>query len=136
MLVIGRAASRAEFEAFWGSMAPEVIYLNGVDIAGDPGFPMINGSERFRIVRPDGTATATLPDGGTPSGKAYQRQSTLTADFIARDNPESQATPGAFDGATAGDGRLVVTEFSDAPGAGNFVFEFVELLWDAPPGST
>jgi endonuclease/exonuclease/phosphatase family metal-dependent hydrolase len=136
LLVIGRGASRAEFEQFWGALDPEVVYLNGIDVAGDPGFPMINGGERFRLVDAAGVTTEALPDTATPNGKAYQRLSTAGTDFEAQDDARNEASPGAFDGETVGDGRLVVTEFSDAPGSGNFVFEFIELFWDsAGPGS-
>ncbi len=137
LLVVGRAASRAEFEAFWGPLDPEVVYLNGLSLAGEPGFPIVNGGERYRLVDAAGAAVdpaaGTLPAGATPSGRAYVRDATDGTGFTALDDPVRSASPGRFEGVAAGTGRLVITEFADAPGSGSFIFEFVELMLDATP---
>ncbi len=137
LVVVGRAASRAEFEAFWGGLGPDVVYLNGLELAGEPGFPIVNGGERFRLVDAAGAAVdpaaGTLPAAATPSGRAYTRDATDGPGFTARTDPVRAASPGRYEGSAAGTGRLVITEFSDAPGSGSFIFEFVELLFDAAP---
>ncbi|MEM7351014.1 MAG: endonuclease/exonuclease/phosphatase family protein [Acidobacteriota bacterium] len=134
-VVIGRGVDRAEFEAFWGQLAPNVIYLNGSELAGEPGFPLINGDESYRLIDAEGTAVdppgGTLPTGATPRGNAYERQATDDATFTALADPIRDATPGRYPGRVAGSGRLLITEFSDAPGGGSFIFEFIELFYDA-----
>ncbi len=136
-LVIGRAASRAEFEAFWGRLGDNVTYLDGSSLVGDPGFPLINGGERYRLLDAAGVqvdpAAGTLPAGAASRGHAYEREATDRETFSARDDPMLDATPGRYPGTAAGTGDLVITEFSDAPGAGSFVFEFVEIFYDSAP---
>ncbi len=137
LLVVGRAASRAEFEAFWGALGPDVVYVNGLELAGEPGFPIINGGESFRLVDAGGASVdppaGTLPSGSTPSGRAYVRDATDGTSFTSLADSVRTASPGRFEGVAAGTGRPVITEFADAPGSGSFIFEFVELLFDAAP---
>ena len=136
ILVIGRAVDRAEFEAFWGALAPEVVYLNGTQQVGEPGFPVINGGEGYRLV--DGFGTGVDPSVGTvpgsldTRGRSLERLSTGSSQFAANDDPIREATPGHYEGVLDGTGQVVITEISDAPGSGSFIFEFVELLYDAP----
>ncbi len=135
LLVVGRDASREAFETFWGALGPGVVYLDGRELAGDPGFPIVNGDERYRLLdaggQPVDPAGTRVPPAGVARGRNYQRDSTAADAFAEGD--ELAATPGRFDGARAGTGRLVITEVSDAR---QFEFEFVELLFDAapPPG--
>ena len=130
LLVVGRAASRAEFEEFWGPLDPGVAYLDGESLAGPVGFPVLNGGETFRLF--DAAGTATDPPAGrwppAPLVKrtSVERRSTGAADAAERD--ELAATPGRYAGERTGTGRVVLTEASDAR---EFRFEFVELLFDA-----
>jgi len=136
LVVIGRAVEREEFEAFWGALPPAVLYLNGEALAGNPGFPVINGRERYRLQDSEGgamdPAAGQLPLSSTAKGKAYQRASTNGTAFEERNNPRQEATPGRYGGTSAGTGKAVITEISDATGPGGFPFEFVELYFDAP----
>ncbi|HSR66503.1 MAG TPA: endonuclease/exonuclease/phosphatase family protein [Acidobacteriota bacterium] len=131
ILVIGRKASRQEFESYWGPLPSGVVYLNGHEVGGGDGFPLINGDERFRLLDEQGDPVGGfVPSGATPANHSFQLQSTDGTDFDRFSNPAGDATPGRYVGSRAGTGRLVITEFSDALGAGNWVFEFVELFYD------
>ncbi|HSR51145.1 MAG TPA: endonuclease/exonuclease/phosphatase family protein [Acidobacteriota bacterium] len=133
IVVIGRKSSREEFEAFWGPLPSQAVYFNGHELAGGDGFPIINGSERFRLVGRDGQPLSDfLPSDSTPARHTYQRRSTADPAFDRLPNPRSSATPGRYDGQRTGTGTLLVSEFSDAPGSGNWIFEFIELLYDTP----
>ncbi len=137
LLVIGRASGRAEFEAFWGTMPSDVLYLNGGALAGDPGFPVINGGEAYRLLDAQGGTVdprqGRLPAGGTVRGHAYHRSATDGATFETITAPRLEATPGRYSGNATGTGRAVITEISDATGPGGFVFEFIEIYFDAGP---
>lgn len=119
LVVIGRNASRAQFEAYWGLLGDDVVYFN----AGDE-FPAINGAETFTL-RDDGGAVV---DGPTP---AIEEGDTVRRDDLAAVGSwtvegEGNADPGVAhpDPGAAG---VFLTEASDATGSGNFVYEFVEL---------
>jgi endonuclease/exonuclease/phosphatase family metal-dependent hydrolase len=134
-LIVGRAADRAEFEAFWGALDPAVVYLNGTGLVGEPGFPVINGGEGYRLLDAEGSAvdpaTGLLPIDQDTRGRALEREATDRAELTSWDDPIRDATPGAYGGEVRGTGRLVITEIADAPGSGSFIFEFVELFYDA-----
>lgn len=138
VLVVGRAASRAEFEGFWGQLPAGAVYVNGKDLAGEPGFPVINGGERYALLDPDGElvdpASGFVPAGATDRGRAYQRTSTAAETFTTRTDPRQEASPGRFEGTLAATGRPILSEISDAPGQGAFVFEFVEVVYDGESG--
>lgn len=118
-VVVGRNASRAQFEAYWGLLGDDVVYLD----AGDE-FPAINGDETFTL-RDDGGAVV---DGPTP---AIQAGDTVRRDDLAEAGTWTVADE---DGADPGSGHpdpgapgVFLTEASDATGSGNFAYEFVEL---------
>lgn len=127
-LVIGRDATKAAFEGFWGPLPAGVVYLNSAGL-----LPQINGSETYDLYN----ASNTLVDGrtiamGSSGGSSVQRRDPcLAANLSSSWNvvASSSGTPGS--GAAAGCAKgVVINEFSDALGTGNFVYEFVELHYD------
>jgi hypothetical protein len=134
-LVVGRSATRTQFEAFWGrTLGANVVYLDG----GDQ-WPNVNGSETYLLKDADGTAvdgpTVAMTSGG---GDDFQRRPGLAASdagswVTASASPVSNATPGSGQAAAPSPVGVYVSEFSDANGSGNFVYEFVELHFDRLP---
>lgn len=127
-LVIGRDADRASFESYWGvTLGDDVVYLNAE--AGNAGVPIINGGERWAVVSPVGTAV----DGTTIAGGQNHSYRRLSGGSAGDLNSWSEA---AADEAAPGQGTLpssgvglVVSQWSDAPGSGAYVYEFVELYY-------
>lgn len=128
VLVIGRDASRAQFEGFWDrSLADNAVYLNFATATA--GVPIINGDEKWAIVDDDGDVV----DGPTIVGvkdRSYQRTSAGAASSANSwlERPAQDATPGEVDLPASGVG-LVISEWSDAIGNGAFAFEFIELYY-------
>ena len=126
LIVIGRSATKSEFEGFWGPLPNTVLYLNGN--AGTSGVPIINGDETWALLDQNGGVV----DGPTivgASGKCYQRTDAGSAGTASHWSvqADSQATPGSTSlGAGSG---LKISEWSDASGNGNFKFEFIELSY-------
>jgi beta-lactamase superfamily II metal-dependent hydrolase len=125
-VIVGRNATKAAFEAFWGVTLPVgAVYINSADT-----LPVINGSENYTLYNAAGTkidgATISMSSSG---GQSLQRKDPcLAANLSSSWNilASSAGTPGS--GATAGCVKgMVINEFSDALGTGNFVYEFVEL---------
>jgi len=125
-VVIGRDATKAAFQTFWGvTLNSNVVYLT---TAG--AFPQINGSENYTLKN----ASGTVIDGPTISeasgaNQDLQRIDPCTAANIASNwtvSVTTAATPGSGAGAGCAKG-VVINEFSDAAGTGNFIYEFVEL---------
>ena len=125
-VVIGRDATKAAFQTFWGvTLASNVIYLT---TAG--AFPQINGSENYTLKN----AAGTVIDGATISMASGANQSLRRIDPCTAANIASNWTIGATTTANPGTGAgagcakgVVINEFSDAAGSGNFIYEFVEL---------
>jgi len=128
-LVVGRKASQAAFEAFWGrSLGAGTLYLDSEDK-----FPVINGGETFRLEDVAG-ATIESPTIAAVAGSDHRRRPGRApgdaASWIVQQASQATATPGVgepLDGAHPG---VYVSEFSDAAGTGNFVYEFVEVRFD------
>ncbi len=125
-VVIGRDATKAAFQTFWGvTLGANVVYLT---TAG--AFPQINGSENYTLKNGSGTVI----DGPTISeasgaNQDLQRIDPCTAANITsnwRVGATTLANPGSGAGAGCAKG-VVINEFSDAAGSGNFIYEFVEL---------
>ncbi|MBN1476562.1 endonuclease/exonuclease/phosphatase family protein [Candidatus Sumerlaeota bacterium] len=133
-LIVGRDASRAAFESFWGvTLGSDVVYISGMDVIGGNGFPVINGDEQFLLLD-DGGLPLDPPSGHLPTSpiadeSSYQRSATDGTAFTQL--PEASANPGAFTGIVAETGEVVITEIGDAAGTGNYVYSFVELYHDA-----
>jgi beta-lactamase superfamily II metal-dependent hydrolase len=128
-VVIGRDATKAAFQTFWGITLPaNAVYINSAGA-----FPVINGSETYTLQN----ASGTVVDGATiamdaAAGKSLQRKDPCRAAGSAsswNDLVWSSATPGSGAGAGCAKG-MVINEFSDALGTGNYVYEFVELHYD------
>lgn len=124
-LVIGRDASKAAFETFWGVTLPaSAVYLNS---AG--GMPVINGDEHYTL-RNAASAVVDGPSASQPAGAARTVQRADPCGTTWNTLVESSANPGS--GAGAGcSGGVKLNEHSDASGSGNFIYEFVELHNDS-----
>jgi len=127
-LIVARDATKSAFETFWrgGSPLPSnVVYVSSAGV-----LPLINGSEDYTLAN----AAGTTIDGPTiamsaSAGNTVQRKdpclaANLTSSWTV--SASSNATPGTGAGAGCAKG-MVINEFSDAAGTGNFVYEFVEL---------
>ena len=127
-LVVGRDASKAAFEGFWGPLPANAVYLNS---AGT--LPQINGSETYDLynasnVKVDGPTIAM----GSSGGSSVRRNDPCQAANLSGSwtvAASSTGTPGSGAGAGCSKG-VVINEFSDALGTGNFIYEFVELHYD------
>ena len=127
-VVIGRNASKAQFQSFWGTLPANAVYLNSGDV-----LPLINGSENYTLKNAGGTTidgpTISQPSAALKSIKRVDpclpagQASSWTVLDAATGNPGS----GAAAGCAAG---VRINEFSDANGSGNFIYEFVELHFD------
>ena len=107
---------------------PNVVFING-----DNNFHSINGDETFELYDDNGI----IVDGQTGQPMiAYHTIQRLhtTYDPTQLDtwsvNSDSFATPGS---GAVGDGTagLIINEYSDASGTGNWRYEYVELYYDA-----
>jgi Lamin Tail Domain len=127
-LVVARSATKSAFETFWRGGTPlpaNVVYVNSAGV-----LPVINGDETYTLFNAAGTrvdgATIAVPAG---AGSTVQRKDPCLAAGTSSSwtiTASSNATPGSGAGAGCAKG-VVINEFSDAAGTGNFVFEFIEL---------
>ena len=126
-VIVGRNASEASFESFWGvTLATNVVYINAAN-----NFPKIDGGERF-VLRNAGGAGI---DGPTPASidplnRSIQRKSAVSSGTLSSSwyvVTSSAATPGTG-GAGTNSSKLVINEYTDT---GSFSYEFVELFYDA-----
>lgn len=127
-LVIARDADRAAFEAYWGvSLDERVIFLNAQ--AGNSGVPIVNGGERWALVSPLGTDVDGVTIEGA-QGAAYRRVSPSGPGSPAswQEADATLAVPGHTMLPSSGVG-LAIAQWSDAPGSGSYVYEFVELYY-------
>ncbi|HYR29068.1 MAG TPA: hypothetical protein VEU30_11425, partial [Thermoanaerobaculia bacterium] len=124
-VVVGRNASKAAFESFWGvTLGPNVVYINSADT-----MPQLNGGETY-----------TLKDASnsTVDGPTYAHDGT-SGDSLERANcgavgssgtwtklASTSGTPGT-NGLTGCALGIYINETSDATGVGNFIYEFVEV---------
>jgi hypothetical protein len=127
-LIVARDATKAAFETFWrgGTALPAgTVYVNAAGA-----FPAINGSETYTLtnaasVTIDGPTIATA----TSANQSLRRKDPCQAAGLAASwnvGATSTATPASGAGVGCAKG-VVINEFSDAAGTGNFVYEFVEL---------
>jgi hypothetical protein len=128
-VVIGRNATKTAFQTFWGvTLAANVIYINAADT-----MPQINGSETYTLQN----ASSTTLDGpsvamSSAGGESLKRLNGCGAASLAGSwsrVASSTGNPGTGAPAACNKG-VYISEFSDALGTGNFVYEFVELYND------
>lgn len=128
-VIIARDCSKTDFENYWKiTLQQDVIFLTG-----DNKFPVINGDETYEIRDDKGT----IVDGPTGQPLVAHHsitriktiaESTLMTSWLV--NPDNSATPGS--GANGcNNAGLVINEYSDTTGKGNWRYEFVELYYDA-----
>jgi len=134
-LVVGRKASRAAFEAYWGrSLGAGVVYVDGLDQ-----FLVINGSETFELrdaagVTVDGPSVAMPAAAGAVLRRVPGMPAQSAAAWVtASASNVGNATPGSGQTAFSSPIGVYVSEFADAVGTGNFVYEFVEICFDRLP---
>jgi beta-lactamase superfamily II metal-dependent hydrolase len=125
-VVVGRNATKAAFEAFWGvTLGSNVVYIDSSD-----SMPIINGDEHYTLKNAGGTTvdgrTVSMP---TSAGRSFRRTNPCASANKSSswtNGADTTANPGS--GAAAGCAKgVVINEFSDASGTGNFVYEFIEL---------
>lgn len=128
-VIIARNATKAQFEAFWGvTLASNVVFIN----SGDR-MPQINGDEHYTLTNASGTKV----DGRTIAMAAAAGESIQRTNGCGSSSKASSWSRGASSGATPGSGApadcgkgVYISEFSDALGTGNFIYEFIELRND------
>ncbi|MEO8034378.1 MAG: hypothetical protein ABI837_08080, partial [Acidobacteriota bacterium] len=125
-VVIGRQATLAQFQTFWGvTLGSNVVYINT-----GGAFPQINGSETYTLKNAAGTVIdgPTIATASGANQDLQRKDPCLAAGTASSWNilATTSANPGS--GAAAGCAKgMVINEFSDAAGSGNFIYEFVEL---------
>jgi hypothetical protein len=128
-VIVGRNATKAQFQTFWGvTLAANVVYLNSVDT-----MPQLNGSETYTLQN----AASTTLDGpsvaaASAGGESLKRLNGCGAASLATSwsrVASSTANPGTGAPAPCNKG-VYISEFSDALGTGNFIYEFVEIYND------
>ena len=128
-VIIGRNATKAQFEAFWGvTLGASVVYLNSVDT-----MPQINGSETYNLRNAsnttiDGITVAMASAGGESLKRTNGCGAAGTSTSWSR-TASSTGNPGSGAPAPCNKGAFI-SEFTDALGTGNFIYEFVELSND------
>ena len=128
-VVVGRNATKAQFESFWGvTLGANVVYVNSGD-----GMPQINGDENYTLYN----AAGTKVDGRTINQPAAAGESIRRLNGCGSSTKASSWVRGASTTGNPGSGApapcnkgVYISEFSDALGTGNFVYEFVEFFND------
>jgi len=114
-LIIGRNATKAAFQTFYGTtLDTNVVYLNGATVA-----PRLNGGETFSLLDPqrvvvDGPSIAE-PAGGlkTFSRKSCAVTAGAAASWVSKTTSTAIATPGTGP-VTSNQGHICITEIADA----------------------
>ncbi len=132
-VIVARNCSKAAFESFWGvTLGTDVVFLSSADSQSTE-VPTVNGSESYSL----SDAFGETQDGPTVAMASSARQSlrriagqpagSLGSWTIGA---SSAADPGSGISEQATGNGVYVSEFSDAAGAGNFIYEFVEVRFD------
>jgi hypothetical protein len=128
-VIVGRNATKAQFQTFWGvTLAANVVYLNAADT-----MPQINGSETYTL-RNASAATLDGPSVAMASagGESLKRLNGCGAANLAASWSRTASTTGnpGTGAAAACNKGVYISEFTDALGTNNFIYEFVELYND------
>ena len=127
-VIVGRNATKAAFETFWGvTLGSNVVYLNSADT-----MPQINGSETYTLKNGATTIDGVTVAMATAGGESLKRLNGCGAANLASSwsrTASSTGNPGTGAPAPCNKG-VFLSEFSDALGTGNFIYEFVELYND------
>ena len=128
-VIRARACTQSDFESFWGvTLGSNVLFFSEGDGTPDTmDFPVINGDETFSLYDNTGAFMDTVAV-IMLSGYTYQRDATDGNTWTQVATSNANPGSGANGGYAAG---VVFTEVSDASGAGNYIYEFVELYNDA-----
>lgn len=133
-LIVARNSDKAAFQTFWNTtLGDSVVFINGLGSGTE--FPLINGAETFSLsnasnVQIDPSGSGDVPeDGLAANNRAYR---VLVNATVFQSAASTTATPGNPEVTSIGLGNLVITEVSDATGSGNFIYEYVEIYYDAP----
>lgn len=137
-LVIGRISSSAAFQTYWGvTFGSNVVYLSGEMAPADSGddWPTINGDETYELrnasgVVVDGVTIAMQAGGGASYARTAGAPAGQSTSWTKAATTVGTPTPGSGQGTSTTKHGVYISEFSDASGSGNFVYEFVELHFD------
>ena len=125
-VIVARNATKAQFESFWGvTLGTNVVYVNSGD-----SMPQINGDENYTL----SNASGNKLDGRTINMAASGGQSIRRLNGCGSPSKASSWTRAASSTGNPGAGApapcnkgVYISEFSDALGTGNFIYEFIEL---------
>ena len=128
-VIIARDSNKVDFENYWGVL----LSSNVIFLTGNNELPAINGDETYELR----DENDIIIDG--PTGQPMVTYHTIerihtTSDPTLSDswniNSDNYATPGngANGNRLAG---LVINEYSDTSGTGNWKYEFIELFYDS-----
>jgi beta-lactamase superfamily II metal-dependent hydrolase len=128
-VVVARNATKAQFESFWGvTLGANVVFINSGDA-----MPQINGDENYTLYNAGGTKV----DGRTINQPAAAGESIRRLNGCGSSTKASSWVRGASSTGNPGSGApapcnkgIYISEFSDAVGTGNFIYEFIEFFND------
>jgi hypothetical protein len=128
-VIISRDSNKVDFENYWGVLLPS----NVIFLTGNNELPTINGDETYEL-RDDNDIIIDGPTGQPMVTYHTVERIHTTADPTLSEswniNPDNFATPGS--GANGnGLAGLVINEYSDTSGTGNWKYEFIELFYDS-----
>lgn len=129
-IVIARNCNKTDFENYWDVNLPS----NVVFLTSNNRFPIINGDETYELrdkagVTLDGlTAQPMIPYHSIQRINTTAMSNSINTWVVL---PSSSATPGGGANSTGGNAGLIINEYSDASGKGNWKYEFIELYYDA-----
>lgn len=123
-VIIARDCSKGDFETFWNVvLGSNVLFINSANT-----LPMINGDESFAVYDSSGnlidSTNTQMPPG---ENKCMERDSSNVNTWTALNS--NLATPGYYGGGNHNAG-LIISEFTDSTGTGNYVYEYIELYND------
>jgi beta-lactamase superfamily II metal-dependent hydrolase len=126
-VIVARNATKAAFQTYWGvTLAANVVYINSADT-----MPQINGSETYTLKNGATTIDGATVAMDTAGGSSLQRVTCGAASLAGSWSRLASASgkPGTGGVSTCNKG-VTISEFSDALGTGNYVYEFIELYND------